>query len=468
MENSFLKQLFKKQYIFFLIITNLSIIIITAIYIYITYTPFDNIIHRITLEKKDLKVALISDLQLAPQYYTKHYYYDQIESHLIRTLRILKEENIDVLIIAGDISDQGSTYSYNLFKKHFNNIFKNKKPILNIILGNHDYWSVIQESSLTSQMKFHYSFHQSPFCHKVINGYHFIMWSHENRLLDDSANSNIEWIVNEIKKALNEDKNKPIFVITHMNPYDTVYGSLEWGNNNIKNVFINFPNVISISGHSHFSLIDERSIWQGKFTAIQTQAIAYIELEKGKENGSVPKNEFGENIPSFKNYMGLIMNINDNVNLEFNRISFEHNKFYGKKWIIDLPININKFNYSFEKRKEKSVKPYWRNNNINISVKYMKNQLTQKIITILNFEQALHENFVHSYEIHFQLIGKSKIWQFLYFSDFYLIPEERSKFIKFGVPDYLPNGEYKIIIYAIESFGKKSEPIESSIYIKNN
>jgi hypothetical protein len=294
------------------------------------------------------------------------------------------------------------------------------------------------------------------------------MWSHENRYLDLTAASKIEWVKEQIEIALKEDKNKPIFVITHMNPFDTVYGSIEWGNINIKNALINYENVISISGHSHFSLIDERSIWQGNFTAIQTQAIAYIELEKGKENGSVPKNEFGQNKPCIKNYMGLIMNVNDEK-IEFNRISFEKNEFYGNKWIIELPINKNNFRYTNLEREKKSVAPFWKKEqNKSINVKYMKNAQTNEIKSVLFFEQPFHENFVHSYEIELiYLKDNSYGGKFLYFSDFYLMPEDREKIIKLGICSYIKSGEYNIKITGIESFGKKSEPIEGTIVVKN-
>ena len=468
MESNNLSSFFTKEYIAYLLISNIIIILFSSIFTWVTYSPFDNIIKRITLNQKELKIGIISDTQLPPEYYTKNDYYDTFVDHLDRTLRILNSQKIDILIVAGDISDQGATYSYNLFLSRFNHIFKNKKPILNIIMGNHDYWSKEQESASKSQMKFHYAFKQSPFSHKVINGYHFIMWSHENRYLDLTAASKIEWVKEQIEIALKEDKNKPIFVITHMNPFDTVYGSIEWGNINIKNALINYENVISISGHSHFSLIDERSIWQGDFTAIQTQAIAYIELEKGKENGSVPKNEFGQNKPCLKNYMGLIMDVNDEK-IEFNRISFEKNEFYGDKWIIKQPVNKKNFIYTNLEREKKSVAPYWKNEqDKNINVKYMKNIQKNEIKSVIFFEQPYHDNFVHSYEVELiYLKDNSFAGKFLYFSDFYLMPQDREKIIKLGMCSYLKNGEYKIKVSAIESFGKKSKPIEGTIFVRN-
>ena len=53
-------------------------------------------------------------------------------------------------------------------------------------------------------------------------------------------------------------------------------------------------------------MTDERCIWQGSFTAIGTQSVSYIEMEEGKENGSIPKDEYGNDMIARKNNMGYI------------------------------------------------------------------------------------------------------------------------------------------------------------------
>ncbi len=63
---------------------------------------------------------------------------------------------------------------------------------------------------------------------------------------------------------------KPIFVITHVNPIYTCYGSDKRGNKGIFDAIKYYRKAISISSHSHYSIIDDKSIWQGQFTANQT------------------------------------------------------------------------------------------------------------------------------------------------------------------------------------------------------
>ena len=399
---------------------------------------------------KTLRVGILSDSQLT---YGEHdHNYPFSYDHLIQSLKVMKEKKIQVLIFAGDQSQAGSTYAFKLFKKALNVTWpdENDRPIFNFIMGNHDYKFNIFFPSY-HQKKFYEIIGEKPFSHKIINGYHFINWGHGD-LSMMTSNNNYFWAENEIKKAIKENDTKPIFVITHVNAKNTVYGSDRWGNNLIKSVLDPYYQVIHISGHSHFSLIDERSIWQGEFTAIQTQSTCYIELEDGKENGSKPKNEFNEPLPQRRNYMGLIMDIFDKE-VVFKRISLEKNKFYGENWIVDIPVNKSNFRYLNDDRKKKSKKPVFYDNKIFIS----QVEKNGRKFNLISFNQAYHENFVHSYKLKFSQNGNDK--EFWYFSDFFLMPEDRKKDITLKLNDKL-KGQYDIEIEAYESFGNQSQPIK--------
>ena len=86
-------------------------------------------------------------------------------------------------------------------------------------------------------------------------------------------------------------------------------------------------------------------------------------------------------------------------------------------------------------------------------------------IKMIKFRQAVHLNFVHSYKI-ILTDEDGKEYQYLYFSDFFLMPEDRKKIISLRLNNYL-EGKFNIKIYAIESFGKESENyIEDIIVVK--
>ena len=147
-----------------------------------------------------------------------------------------------------------------------------EQPVKLSIMGNHDYWlpmfNECFEIPSPAKLQRRYNKHtgEPVNSHNIINGYHFICWGSLDGSYD-KCNNNTDKVRAELDKAVKDDPNKPIFVISHLNPQDTAYGSDDWGNADINTVLKDYPQVISLSGHSHYSLIDERSIWQGDYTA---------------------------------------------------------------------------------------------------------------------------------------------------------------------------------------------------------
>ena len=433
------------------------------------YNPYDEIQKYIIGDSKTLKIGIIGDTQLISLSYPNELYL-QYSKNFKKSIKILKENKINVLIIDGDITNVGYAEGYDNFLTQFNSVYGDERkeniPILNLIMGNHDYWApndpsdYSNENNKERQKLFEEKTKEKPYTHKIINGYHFINWSCDNASLDNPFND-YSWFEKQIEIALKDNDKRPIFVTTHFPPKDTVYGSEGWGEKNLNKYFEKYPQIINFSGHSHFSLIDERSIYQKDYTAIQTQSLSYIELEKGKFNGSVPKDEYDDETISAKNCMGLICNVYDNK-VEIKRISFEKNEFYGDDWIVDIPIDKKNFRYLHEEMEKKSLEPYF----------VFENEDDKKIIiernknkNIIKFKQAFHPNFVHSYKIIFKDVDGEE-YCYLYFSDFYLMPSDRKKIISFGLSDSL-NGKYNVKIYAIESFGKTSgNYIEDNVIIQ--
>ena len=432
------------------------------------YNPYDEIKEYTIGDSKTLKIGVIGDTQLISLSDSNKFYL-QFSQNFKKSLEILKEKKINVLIIDGDITNVGYIEGYDNFLAQFNSVYGDEKkeniPILNLIMGNHDYWTLngldySNKNNKEKQKLFEEKTKEKPYTHKIINGYHFINWSCDNASLYTPFND-YSWFLKQIDIAIKDNDKKPIFVTTHFPPEDTVYGSEEWGEKNLNKYFEKYPQIINFSGHSHFSLIDERSIYQKDYTAIQTQSLSYIELEEGKVNGTIPKDEYGEEMISAKNCMGLICDVNDSK-VAIKRISFEKNEFYGDDWIVDIPIDKKNFRYLHEEMEKKSVKPYF----------IFENDEDKKIIiernenkNIIKFKQAFHPNFVHSYKIIFTN-SLNKEYTILYFSDFFLMPSDRKNIITFGINKNF-SGKYRVKIYAIESFGKISDNyIEDNVIIQ--
>ena len=432
------------------------------------FNPYEEkVIYHTVGDGKTLKVGIISDSQIIPSNKESDKFLQIFSVHLKNTLEILKTQKIQSLIFAGDLTDSGTEYAYNELLHIFKSVYKNEeeKPIFNFIMGNHDYWTSYMESGKFSpksgnieemQLLFYNHLKEKPFSHKVINGYHFINWGCENGSMDD-PNQNVEWAETQIKIALEDSKIKPIFVTTHFNAKDTIYGSDSYCAKSLRELFNKYQNIIHFSGHSHFSLIDERSIWQKEFTSIQTQSISYIELEGGFQHGIYPCDEYGDIQIAGKNYMGLIMDVKEQ-SCKIQRISFENGKFYGDPWTVDIPIDKNNFKYTFEKRIKERNLPIF-----NFETEEDKKIIFEKDDKIksgcaIKFKAAFHDNFIQKYKIIFKNKENNEIKEMFFATDFYLLPEDRKKIMRYSFDkNWLKKGEYLIKIYGIESFGKESE-----------
>ena len=146
--------------------------------------------------------------------------------------------------------------------------------------------------------------------------------------------------------------------------------------------------------------------------------------------------------------------------IEIKRISFENNRFINDPWIIDLPINKNKFKYTNEIRKQNAVKPYFDFS----KDEFKKIYFLFESFWIVKFKQAIHPNWVYNYKLIFS--NENDNYSFLYYSDFYQIPEFRKEIIRLKIPERLNKGIYNVTIIAIESFGLESENNLTGVFEK--
>ncbi len=437
--------------------------------------------YTVNTGENPLRVAVISDLQLPDSESKTTHQYESFE----KTLTMLKNKGMDVLIIAGDFTDLGTKQAYGSYKEIYDRVMGNgEKPISLYVMGNHDYWlaDFVKSWEIPTPAKMQKRFTEFtgeyPYSHKIINGYHFICWSSSNGSYDKSY-SDKEWIRSELDKAVAADPTKPIFVITHLNPSDTVYGSDNWGNADIADVLKNYPQVISLSGHSHYSLIDERSIWQGDYTAFTTQSLDYIELESGKFNGSIPVDAYGNCIAS-RLPCCLYMEI-ESDKVTVNRLEANTGKELKEPWVIRAPFGKEESLSEYTDTRADSNKAPKLSKLLKATVSNITdvNGNAQKM---LSFNAGKDDDFVHSYKLQFLDEKKNviefdetdydgnivsgdengspkKISEVLYFSDFVLGLENMSETAELRLPASIPDNAVYVAITAIDSWGAESNTV---------
>lgn len=387
-------------------------------------------------ENASFKVAVISDTQLPPtEEALKNN--DTYLQNLKNALTVIKNNHVDMILFAGDIGDLGTRFAFQTYADAIDEIFGDDKPIIQTIMGNHDYWNKDAFSAVNHIKAFKEIMGESPWTHYVVNGYHFIGASPNYGSMTGAYKITSKWLDKELEKASADSEGKPIIVMTHNQPKNTSYGSEDWGDTTIDAVLSKYPNVIDFSGHVHYSLLDERSIWQGGYTVINTQSLSYTELEQGKENGTIPPN--ADSTP-----MGYIMDFSDNA-IDIHRINFADGNMGTEEksdmlWSFSLPYENNK-KYSFESRKADNKAPVMKDAQGIATVNKDK--------VVLSFAAGTDDDFVHSYKV---LIDDSD--EKYFFSDFYNGIDAMNTTVQLELENDGKTHQYKI--YAVDSWGEES------------
>lgn len=403
-------------------------------------------IQTYNIEKTSFKVAVISDTQLAPteeelktggekensQDYKVHL------QNFKNTLNVLKNNDVDMILFPGDIGDLGTRYAFQTYVDTIDEVFGDDKPIIQTIMGNHDYWNKNVFTAINHIKAYEEVIGQSPWTHYVVNGYHFIGASPNYGSMTSAYSITAKWLDKELAKATADSNGKPIFVMTHNQPKNTSYGSEDWGDKTLNKVLSKYPNVIDFSGHVHYSLLDERSVWQGEYTVINTQSLSYTELEEGKDNGTIPPK--ANSTP-----MGYILDFSEDK-IDVHRINFTDGNMGTEEkndmlWTFSLPYE-NDGKYSFDSRKSENSAPVITDTTGSISKKDGK--------VLLSFTAGTDDDFVHSYKA--VIDGKDTKY---FFSDFYNGIDSMNDTVELELPDDGKAHNYKI--YAVDSWGAESK-----------
>ena len=451
-----------RDYFIYMLIMNSFFYLIFIIYnsALNNFSPYAPDIENINIGNGSYaKIGIISDLQVSEELENKFPTLKDYANNVYVALNYFKKNGIDLLIIAGDITNNGRFINLLYFKKIFYSVFnENSQPRVISIMGNHDYLDFNFTSS-ENQKKFYKVINSYPNSHFIINDFHFILWSQDNYLISDGGITNYTWIKNNLEQARQNLKRKgdPIFVITHIPPKFTVYGSETiWGHTGMYNILKDYHEVICISGHSHYSLRNAKSIWQKDFTAINTQSICYVDLDNYFLNAVDVRRESARDCES----MGLIAHLTDK-NIVFERVRFLTEEIMDEKWKIDFPINVKEFKYTLDNLNKKEI-PVFHNKLIKTEEK-MENKIINYYIV---FSAATHVDYVYKYKIVLKSnMNKGNPRVLYYYSDYYKNEKYRKKIMKFKLPILNPN-IYNIEIYAIDSFDNISQPIKGKITIK--
>ena len=307
-----------------------------------------------------LKLAVLSDI---------HVRNADSQKDFIKALEWYRAQNVDAVLVAGDMADQGLVSQLQLvadawFKVFPDNKMPDGRPIVQLLeYGNHDVANWLEKDypdpaeRARRLIKFdpkgcwERAFHEAytPLFSKPVKGYTFVgaHWPGIGGLGD--------WLAANGGKL---DPSLPFFYFQHSHPKDTCYGAWAWGHDDgaSTKALSPYANAIAFSGHSHYTLTDERSIWQGAFTSIGTSSLSYTSLDYNfRENAW--GNDFGQKekrerqmsrISTKDGKQGMLLSIcDDHIRIE--RREFTWGESLGDDWILPIGKAAGK-PYAYAKR----------------------------------------------------------------------------------------------------------------------
>ena len=441
----------------------------------------DEIYYTLKDETTDVKIGVISDIHFIDGNNGAR------ENNFRKALQYYRENDADVIIMNGDISDLGTEASYGELLRVIKEVYPDEstRPTFISTADNHEYydsWSWTNHNTATYEQtrtrfleKYAKQLGQTTMnTHETIGGYHFIGVSAdtaEGKNSDGVINygfagyseQTIQWLKEQLEVANAEDSSKPIFVAIHQ-PLKTGYGLTE--------ILEKYPQAVVFTSHSHYSIKQESSINQKDYTAVNTGSLFYISNEKAYVNtGNVADYllhayNFGEGL--------LVSVVNNQVSIE--RRDF----FWGGKiktdWVFDTTNGKDGFVYT-DARKDNRVAPTFVADAKLAIAKYTTDYQWSSLIkatpddsVILTFPSATHDDFVQYYTVvvkdssgnavTLKRLGSGSVATSPnYVSDFYWGIDKMATTQELVVKGLTLGETYTFEVCAVETFGKTSEPL---------
>ena len=298
------------------------------------------------------------------------------------TLEWFRDQNVDAVVIAGDMADHGMVEEMEAVAQAWYAVFPGDRypdgrPVEKVfVMGNHDYHGYLYgdhaaksypdkaervkhvlRSDFATRWKRIFNEDYTRFYRKTIKGYDFLGQHWDDGTGMETGHGSCDFGA-ELKEFLDANGSTlnpslPFFYVQHPHPKDTCYGPWAWGHDSgkVTDALSAFPNAVAFSGHSHYSLTDERSVWQGAFTSVGTSSLRYTgspyneHLPTGYENtGTEGKDAWKRNAAKMmKGFVtndcrqGMLWSVYDDC-MVVKRREFLSNLDLGDDWILPLPV----------------------------------------------------------------------------------------------------------------------------------
>ncbi len=354
-------------------------------------------------------------------------------------------KKLDALYVVGDFTDRGTEEQMTAFHETLKAV--RPETEVTITLASHEY-SFGEEAALE---RFTRIFGMEHDTHKVLNGFHFIALTTTKGC--GISSEKLEWARKELDKASADAPKKPIFFFQHPHISDTVYGSINWGDDVLYPLLMNYPQVIDFSGHSHAPINDPRSIHQKHFTSLGTGSLSYFELDEfDKIYGTVPPK--AEECAQM-----LIVEVDASGQVRVYPYDILTENYFPFVWEIDEPHNPSSYTYT-DARYKTSAAPYFEKD-----AKITVEDADADSIDIVFPQAKTDTDYVNSYDVTLiktstgQTVRRVSFWSEYYFYNM-------TETLAYSFTALEPQTEYTVCVCANSFWKTSSAPLTVQISTK--
>ena len=378
--------------------------------------------------------------------------------NLARALDMLAERGIDVLLMVGDLADCAEERVFATYRRMVAERFGDRSPEQLACAGNHDFW-VAGKFADRDHRRLYEAFCRgigqsavNPY-HAVVKGYHFIAMSEDVGGADEQYSAGaVAALETEIRRAESAAGSAPIFVLTHYPPRDTVSGSHDEkaGQVRLGAMLKAHPTVVSFSGHTHYPLEDERSVWQGEYTAVTTSTLAYGCMEEA------PYNSCNKIVPFAREVnQALYMEVfEDKLVLRRLNVAERREIKPDRPWVAPLPFEPERAVFTARRRGSRRAPEFPPDARMLLRYDFG--------FSYLIFDAARHDDFVHFYRLRIvdSETGET-VFDRRYVSDFYRLARhiDSRQVIRLPGEALVPGRSYRYELFPEESFGLEGAPL---------
>ena len=399
-------------------------------------------------EYPDMKIAVLSDLHFKAGD-------GAVDTAFITMLEQFKTENLDVVMITGDIGYACEEAEYEKFWNAWDTVFPDEAtaPELVIVSGNHEFDRAVfgKESygEAVERILRVFNFGEEMNKNIVVNGYHFITVNSESEYTHGKfTEESTTWLKAQLDAAVAENPNMPIFVTAHQTLLNTTYGS-DWDASLNKTAALyellkDYPQVVFFAGHSHYPFENERSIYQDTFTCVDVPSMNYMSIEDGSKNYE---------------YQGaLLVTVSGaDKQIVIDRYKINHGaegdtaEKIKDSWVLNLPLNPAEFTYTDARAESRTAPTFAEGSAVTVS------EVTQNTLKI-TFPAATHDDYVHAYNITVK-DGETVALTQMVNGDFHKPAEQQAASFSVKLSGLEAGVTYTVEVAAMESFGKESQPL---------